>query len=226
VQTTTPVINVQYQKGYTPEYYFPSFNTVAFEYDCIENGMAVKLLPRLPEDQVEVDNDRARWPCFFPSSAGLITTWGESDVPNLMPCGSTSVLIRHPLCIGICVAYAEINIRYAPRGSARALNETGRFGCGVPFIHATIIDAMKYAGNVSIDKDKQKIQNAGLEVIAHEWAPMLSALPIHFDCEVKKTVRLGTHVLYLGEVKAIHIREDISPFNPLAWFPYPDVICR
>jgi flavin reductase (DIM6/NTAB) family NADH-FMN oxidoreductase RutF len=226
VKTTEPVLDVQYQKGYTPEYYFPSANTVAFEYDHLEHGMAVKLLPPLPEDQVEVDNDRARWPCFFPSSAGMITTWGKNGVPNLMPCGSTSVLIRHPLCIGICVAYAEINIRYAPRGSSRALNATGRFGCGVPFIHGTIIDAMKYAGNISIDKDMQKIQHAGLEVITHEWAPRLAALPIHFDCEVKKKVRLGTHVLYLGEVKAIRIREDVSSSNPLTWLPYPDVICR
>jgi flavin reductase (DIM6/NTAB) family NADH-FMN oxidoreductase RutF len=219
-----PLIDVKYQKGYSPNYYFPSGNTISYEYDKIENGMAVKFLPPLPEDQVEVDNDRARWPCFFPSSAGMITTWDSSGSPNLMPCGSTSILVRHPLCIGICVSYAEINIRYAPRGSLRALNETGRFGCGVPFINDTIIDAMKYAGNISIEKDKNKIQNAGLQVDSHEWSPVLPALPIHFFCEVVKVVRLGTHFLFLGEVKSIQVRSDVNESNPIKWFPYPDVI--
>ena len=115
VATTTPLIDVKYQKGYSPNYFFPSKNTIGFEYDTIENGMAIKVLPQLPEDQVEVDNDRARWPCFFPSSVGMITTWDSSGAPNLMPCGSTTILVRHPLCIGVCVSYAEINIRYAPR---------------------------------------------------------------------------------------------------------------
>jgi flavin reductase (DIM6/NTAB) family NADH-FMN oxidoreductase RutF len=226
VLESQPLIDMKYQKGYSPNYYFPSGNTVSFEYDKIENGMAVKFLPPLPEDQVEVDNDRARWPCFFPSSAGMITTWDSSGAPNLMPCGSTSILIRYPLCIGICVSYAEINVRYAPRGSLRALNETKRFGCGVPFINDTIIDAMKYAGNISIDKDKNKVQHAGLEVSAHEWSPMLPALPIHFFCEVVKVVRLGTHFLYLGEVKSIQVRDDVNLGNPMKWYPYPDVIRR
>ena len=217
-------IDSAYQKGYTPNYYFPALNTIAFEYDKIENNMAVKLLPPLPEDQVEVDNDRARWPCFFPSSAGMITTWGKDGVPNLMPCGSTTVFVRHPLCIGICVSYAEINARYAPRATLDSLEKFGRFGCGIPFINDKVIEAIKYAGNVSVRHDKNKIENSGLEIIPDEWSPVLPALPIHFDCEVKKVVRLGTHFLYIGEVKAIRLREDISADNPLSWFPYADVL--
>jgi flavin reductase (DIM6/NTAB) family NADH-FMN oxidoreductase RutF len=226
IQESQPFIDIRYQKGYSPNYYFPSGNTVAFEYDKIESGMAVKLVPPLAENQVEVDNDRARWPCFFPSSAGMITTLDSDGVPNLMPCGSTSIFVRHPLCIGICVSYAEINIRYAPRGSLGALNETGRFCCGVPFIHDAIIDAIKYSGNVSIKKDKKKIQNAGLKMELHGCFPVLQDLPIHFFCEVVKAVRLGTHFLYIGEVKSILVRDDVNTDNPLKWYPYPDVVKR
>ncbi len=220
----SPLIDVKFQKGYSPNYLFPAKNTIGFEFDSIEFGMAVKVLPKLPEDQVEVDNDRARWPCFFPSSVGMITTWDKSRAPNLMPCGSTTILVRHPLCIGICVSYAEINERYAPRGSIRALNENKKFGCGVPFINDTIVDAIKYAGNISINSDLDKILNSGLEVENNDWSPILPALPIHFDCEVVKVVRLGTHFLYIGEVKAIRVREDVNSENPLNWYPYPDVL--
>jgi flavin reductase (DIM6/NTAB) family NADH-FMN oxidoreductase RutF len=224
LQESRPLIDLKYQKGYSPKYYFPTGNTVSFEYDKVEEGMAIKFLSPLPEDQVEVDNDRARWPCFFPSSAGIITTWDSSGAPNLMPCGSTSILVRHPLCVAICVSYAEINVRYAPRGSLRALNERKRFGCGVPFINDTIINAIRYSGNISIDQDKNKIRHAGLEVKADEWAPVLPALPIQFFCEVVKVVRLGTHYLYLGEVKSIRIRDDVNSENPLRWYPYPDLV--
>jgi flavin reductase (DIM6/NTAB) family NADH-FMN oxidoreductase RutF len=224
IQKSSPLINTKYQKGYSPNYYFPSKNTIAFEYDNIIDGMAIKLLPPLPEDQVEVDNDRARWPCFFPSSAGMITTWDQSGSPNLMPCGSTTILVRHPLCIGICVSYAEINVRYAPRGSLRALIDTKRFVCGVPFINDTVVEAIKYAGNISIDTDKEKIEHAGLEVIPHEWSPILPALPINFFCQVVKVERLGTHFLFLGEVKSIRIRGDLNTNNPIEWLPYPEVI--
>jgi hypothetical protein len=59
---------LEYQKSFRADYRFPAKDTVAFEYDEIKGNMAIKYLSPLPEDQVEVDNDRARWPCFFPSS--------------------------------------------------------------------------------------------------------------------------------------------------------------
>ena len=182
----------RYIKGYTPNYAFPSGGTIAFETDSIQDGMAIKHLPPLPEDQVEVDNDRARWPCFFPSSAGLITSWSDDQRPNLMPCGSTTILSRHPLVIAPCVSYAAINERYAPRASLDILRKRGRFGCGVPYIHEQIVSAMKYAGTTSISLDPDKVANAGLEVLPEEWAPVLASAPLHYDCEIVGEVRLGT----------------------------------
>jgi flavin reductase (DIM6/NTAB) family NADH-FMN oxidoreductase RutF len=218
------IVSGRYQKGYTPHYAFPSSGTIAFEADAVENGMAVKYLPPLPKDQVEVDNDRARWPCFFPSSAGMITTWATDGTPNLMPCGSTTMVSRHPLMIAPCVSYAAINERYAPRATLDIIRQTGKFGCGVPFINDVVIDAMKYAGNTSLALDKQKVTHAGLEVQYAEWAPILPALPIHFDCRVVHEVPLGTHVMFLGEVRRIQIRADVTPRNPLEWCPWADIV--
>ncbi|RCJ23207.1 hypothetical protein A6S26_01225 [Nostoc sp. ATCC 43529] len=213
-----------YKKGYTPNYAFPSAGTIAFEADAVENGMAVKYLPPLPEDQVEVDNDRARWPCFFPSSAGMITCWAEDGTPNLMPCGSTTIVSRHPLVITPCISYAKINERYAPRVSLDIIRKTGKFGCGVPFINDVVIDAIKYAGNTSLAKDPQKIARAGLQVEPNDWAPVLPALPIHFDCEVIGEVTLGTHIMFLGEVRQIRVRADVTPENPIEWLPWANVV--
>lgn len=213
-----------YTKGYSPRYSFPSGNTSSFEYDEIIDGMAVKLLSRLPAGQVEVDNDRARWPCFFPSSAGLITTWSPTGEPNLMPCGSTTVVSRQPFTIAPCVSYANINVRYAPRKSLEFLSSSGRFGCSVPFISDSVVDAMKYAGNVSFVDDENKIANSGLELGPEsKFGPVLAQAPIHFDCEIVDEVRLGTHMMYLGEVRRILVRRDVTPENPLEWLPLAGV---
>ncbi|MFN2440072.1 MAG: flavin reductase family protein, partial [Chitinophagaceae bacterium] len=224
IETPKPSIDLKYQKGYTSDYFFPAKDTIGFEFNKVVDGMAIKFLPPLPEDQVEVDNDKARWPCFFPSSVGLVTTWGEDGVPNLMPCGSTSVLIRHPLCFAICVSYAKINVRYAPRASLKNLMEQKQFVCGVPFADNHIIDAIKYAGNISVSQDNQKINNAGLEYLEDEYGPILSALPINYRCKIVDIVRLGTHFLMLGEVQSVIVRDDVTKENCLKWYSYPDVV--
>lgn len=213
----------KYQKGYTPHYRFPSSSTTAFESDTIQDDMHIKYLPPLPEDQVEVDNDRARWPCFFPASLSLITAWAEHGIPNMMPCGSTMVVSRHPLTIAPCIAYAAINVRYSPRATLNLIRRTGTFGCGVPFIHENIIKAIQYSGNISLREDPKKLQRAGLEWESTESAPILPALPVHFECRVVDEIRLGTHCMFMGEVRRIRLRTDVTPENPIEWLPWADI---
>ena len=213
-----------YTKGYNPQYVFPSEGTVAFEWDALENGMALKRLPPLPADQVEVDNDRARWPCFFPSSAGLVTMWVEPGKPNLMPCGSTTVVARSPLTLAIAVSYARINVRYAPRASLEHIRKARRFAVATPYLSDRIVAAMKYAGNASWKQDPDKLAHAGLELAPGVGrSPVLLAAPVTFDCRVVGELALGTHVLFLGEVERLFVRTDVTRESPLEWSPWADV---
>lgn len=221
--STGSLDNLAYQKGYTPHYSFPSGGTIQFDADEVVDGMHVKLLPPLPEDQLEVDNDRARWPCFFPSSLGMITTWHEPGVPNVMPCGSTTIVSRHPFVVAPCVSYAAINERYAKRATLDAIRRTRRFGCGVAYIDEGVVSAIRYCGNISIERDREKVRNSGLRIEPSEWAPVLIDLPVHFECEVVEEVRLGTHIMFFGEVRRVLIRPDVTPENPLTWYPWADV---
>ena len=219
-----PKAFAKYVKGYTPYYRFPSKGTVAFESDENKNSMAIKYLPPLPEEQIEVDNDRARWPCFFPSSAGIITSYNDAGVPNIMPCGSTTVVSRHPLIIAIALSNAPINERYAPRASLEMIIKTKKFGCAVPYIDEKILDAIRYTGNVSFKADPSKSFNSGLnytETTAN--TPVYSNFPLHMDCEVIDKKHLGTHTLFFGEVKKVLVRKDVTPDNPLKWIPWADI---
>jgi hypothetical protein len=115
-------------KAYSPDHAFPRSGTVAFEPDEQREGFAIKHLPPLPK------GDQARWPCFFPSSLGMITVQDRNGALGGLSWGSTAVVSRHPVTVAICVSYAPINERYAPRASLALLEHAERFGCGVPII--------------------------------------------------------------------------------------------
>jgi flavin reductase (DIM6/NTAB) family NADH-FMN oxidoreductase RutF len=217
---------IAYRKSYTADYRFPSSATVAFERDYEVDGMAVKELPPDPVDQVEVDNDRARWPCFFPSSVGMITAWAQDGRPVIMPCGSTTVVSRHPLVISPCVSYSAINERYALRASFDIIAQSGRFGCGVPFFDRKVLDAIAYLGNVSSRQDRDKFVNGGLTPIALGQTPVSAELPVHFDCRLVGHRDLGTHRMLFGEVERIFLRRDLTAQAPLEWCPIAEVVER
>ena len=221
--TPKPGLLGHYKKGYSPRYKFPAANTVAFESDAKAHGMAVKHLAPLSQDQVEVDNDKARWPCFFPSPTGMITAWADDHQANLMPCGSTTIISRHPLIIAPCVSYSSINERYAPRASLGIIRKAGSFGCGVAYIDEEITKAIRYSGTTSFANDREKIANSGFDITSRPMAPKLDDLPIHFECVLVGEIRLGTHIMLLGEVKTILVRGDVSTENSMSWCPWADV---
>lgn len=209
----------RYVKRYTPDYVFPSAQTVSFEADATVGRREVKHLPPL-EEQVEVDNDRARWPCFFPSSLGLISTWDADGRANVIPCGSTTIVSRKPLIVSPCISYAAINERYAPRGTLTRIREAGRFGCGVAYHDPAFVQAIGYLGNVSLRDDPDKVAHSGLTVRRLGRSPLIAESPVHFDCRVVGEERLGTHIMFFGEVERIYVRDDVSPDCPIAWCPW------
>lgn len=223
VLSPTPCARVEtgrYQKGYRADYEFPSRHTAAFEADEHAAGMAIKHLAR----EIELDNDKARWPCFFPQSAGLITARGADGSVNVMPCGSTTVVSRHPMVIAPCISYAQINDRYGARASLDLIAGSGYFGCGVPYIDEVVLDAIRYAGNTSLRDDPDKLVNLGLPVREGDFVPYLPDLPVSYECEVVGSVTLGTHVMFLGEVRRILVNPRASTRNALEWCPWADIV--
>jgi flavin reductase (DIM6/NTAB) family NADH-FMN oxidoreductase RutF len=207
-------------KPYSPDYVFPGPGTIAFTSDERRDGFAIKHLPPLPEDQVEVDNDLARWPCFFPSSLGMITVKDRNGRLGGMSCGSTTILSRHPLTVAICISYASINERYAPRASLELFNGADHFGCGVPIYREDVLDAIAYLGNVSRRLDSDKVASCGLTPRQLGSTIGFDELPVHYGCKIVDRLRLGTHLMMLATVEDILVRPDVTPDTPLEWCPW------
>lgn len=214
----------KYIKGYTPDYRFPSAGTIAFDRHKRANGMSIHILPERASEQVEVDNDKARWPCFFPSPVGMVSAWGPDGKANLMPCGSTTVISRSPLVISPCISASSINERYAPRASTDFIRSTGRFNVGVPFHDPAITAAIQYCGNFSFRDDDDKIARTGLNISPGSTnAPILDDLPITFECKLVGEVQMGTHIMMLGEVDRIVAHRSLGKTSRIDWQPFPVV---
>jgi flavin reductase (DIM6/NTAB) family NADH-FMN oxidoreductase RutF len=207
-------------KAYSPDYVFPGPGTIAFASDEHREGFAIKHLPPLPEDQVEVDNDLARWPCFFPSSLGILTVQDRAGRLGGMSCGSTTIVSRHPLTVAICISYARINERYAPRASLELFKGADYFGCGVPVYRQDVLDAISYLGNVSRRLDSEKVTSCGLTGRQLGRTIGFDELPVHYGCRIVDRIRLGTHLMLLGAVEDILVRPDVTPDAPLEWCPW------
>lgn len=217
---TAMLAAASYVKTYQPDYVFPAASTVAFASDARRHGRLVKHLEPLAQGRIAVDNDLARWPCFFPSSLGLITVEARDGRVGGLACGSTAVVSRHPMSIAICVSYAPINERYGRRASLELLETAERFGCGVPIHRPDVLEAITYLGNVSRRQDPDKVANCGLTAKRLGGIIGFAELPVHYDCRIVERVRLGTHVMVIGEVERVIVRADLTSAHPLEWCPW------
>ena len=87
----------KYVKSYRPDYVFPSPETIAFAGTPNNKGFSELNFEPFVQSQAEVDNDQARWPCFFPIFAWVDyddwARWSAGSFPlrvNLHRISSTS----------------------------------------------------------------------------------------------------------------------------------------
>ena len=71
--------------------------------------------------------------------------------------------------------------------------------------------AVDFCG-VRSGKDLDKARETGLtyrEAEGMTWAPAVKGAPVSLSCRVRQTLELGSHDLFLGDVVAVQIREDL-----------------
>ena len=94
------------------------------------------------------------------------------------------------------------------RHSYGILKETGDFVINIPSISqlgATIICGTKSG------RDVNKWEAGGLTPVPSTKviSPMIGECPINIECNTQQIVELGCHHLFVGEVVAVHINEEI-----------------
>jgi len=156
---------------------------------------------------------------LFPAPVLLLSTSGGDGAVNIMTVAWAGVACGTPPMVSVAIRQE--------RYSYVLIRETGEFVLNVP--SAALLRAADFCGSVS-GADVDKWVQAHLTPIpgVKVQAPMIQECPLNLECVVRNSVVLGSHVLFIAEVVAVHADEQVvqdgvvvaGRIAPLAYDPF------
>ncbi|MFP3902705.1 MAG: flavin reductase family protein [Armatimonadota bacterium] len=140
----------------------------------------------------------------MPSANAIVATRGKDGFDNALIVGYACNCSFDPPMIMVGI----VPSRY----SYKLIEENPHFV--VHFAREDQRDAWQYLGSNS-GEDEDKLAKLGLEVRDGDEvnAPVITDFPVAIECEVVDSIETGSHVMYAGEIKAIHADEDLVNDN-------------
>ena len=140
---------------------------------------------------------------LYPLPAVLVTG-GDMENSTIMTAAWTGIVNSNP-------PMTYVSIR-PERYSYDIIRERGEF-----VINLTTKDLVRetdYAGNVSMRKE-DKFKTLGLRKEAAEKvaAPLVAQCPVNLECKVTEVKDLGSHSMFLAEIVAVHVDEELFDAN-------------
>jgi len=156
---------------------------------------------------------------LIPTPVVLVTTTGTDAGPNVITLAWAGVVNSNPPMIGISIR--------PNRFSYKLLKETGEFCVNIP--DAGLVREVDVCGLTS-GKTTDKFALTGLipEEATKVAPPLIRQCPVNLECRVVKSLLLGSHELFIGEILAVHRDGAIldekngiasGGFDPLAYCP-------
>jgi flavin reductase (DIM6/NTAB) family NADH-FMN oxidoreductase RutF len=104
-----------------------------------------------------------------------------------------------PTLVGIGIAPSRYSFDLIRKSGAYTVNA----------VDERLIDAVRICGQKSgRDVDKFELANLTVERGVKTGAPLIGESPVSIECKVVKEVETGDHVWFIGEVLAVHVKED------------------
>ena len=137
---------------------------------------------------------------LYPIPAVPVSCTDSDGRPNIITVAWTGVACGTPPMVSVAINL----MRY----SHGIIKETGAFCINIP--DNETLYATDYCGNVS-GKDVDKFQELGLTPVKGEetGCHYIDECPINMECQVRHSIVLGSHELFIGEVVAVHARDGI-----------------
>lgn len=130
----------------------------------------------------------------------VIVTCGTVEKPNALTIGWTGTINSIP-------PKTYISVR-PERYSYDLIKESGEFV--INLTTEELVKATDYLG-VKSGRNEDKLKNLGLTVspASEVSAPILDASPVAIECRVCDNVLLGSHEMFIADVLAIHVANEI-----------------
>jgi flavin reductase (DIM6/NTAB) family NADH-FMN oxidoreductase RutF len=131
----------------------------------------------------------------------LVTSGDEGAKPNIITLGWVGVANSDPPMISVAIR--------PERHSHGIIKGTGEFAVNLPT--TTILKEMDYCGVASGSKWDKFAATRLTPVPAEKIrAPLIKECPVNLECRVKQFLALGSHDLFLGQVVAAHMDEEVQ----------------
>jgi flavin reductase (DIM6/NTAB) family NADH-FMN oxidoreductase RutF len=156
---------------------------------------------------------------MFPTPAVMVSCAAEDGKPNIITIAWTGVACSEPPIVSVSIR--------PERYSHGLIKKSGEFVVNIP--HEGLIRELDFCG-VAGGKNRDKFKELGLTPVrgTEVGAPLIGECPVNLECRVMDIKKLGAHDLFLGEIVAAHMDEevlnekgivDIAKLRPIAYCP-------
>jgi len=130
----------------------------------------------------------------------VLVSCGHGEQANIITIAWTGILCSNPPHIGIGVR--------PDRHSYKLIQETEEFVVNIP--GEDLLDEVEYCGFTS-GRDVDKFAARGLTPAPGSavQTPIIAECPINIECRLTHTLSLGTHDLFIGQVVAVQIGQEV-----------------
>lgn len=135
---------------------------------------------------------------LYPVPVVLVTCGIEK--PNIITLAWVGTVCSDPPMVGIAVR--------PDRHSHHLIEETGEFVVNIP--GEELLEATDRCGHAS-GRETDKFAATGLtpEPASEVRTPLIAECHVNMECKVRQKLELGAHDLFLGEVVAVHVDEEV-----------------
>ena len=139
-----------------------------------------------------------------PVPAALIGSGAEEGsglVQNLMTAAWAGTVCSDPPMVSVSIRPSRYTYELVEKSGEFTVNLTDR----------GLLKAADYCG-VRSGREEDKFARCGLTKVRAEGlrlAPAIAESPVYLACRVQNRLALGSHVMYIGEIVSMGIREDL-----------------
>jgi flavin reductase (DIM6/NTAB) family NADH-FMN oxidoreductase RutF len=133
-------------------------------------------------------------------SPAVVISVGDWEKSNLITLAWVARVVSKPPTVSISVRPSRYSYQF--------IEESREYVINVPFSNQA--REMDFCGTRTGSKlDKWKELGLTKEEPSKVKVPLIKEFPINIECKVIKRIEIGTHVIYLGEVLAVNIEENL-----------------
>lgn len=136
---------------------------------------------------------------LYPVPVVLVSS-GDKDRANIITIAWCGIVCSGPPLLSISIRPS--------RHSYKMIRDKGDFVINIP--SEELLEKIDFCGMIS-GSSTDKFKAAGFTKIASSkvTAPIIEECPVNIECKVIKSINLGTHDMFIGEIVAVHADEDV-----------------